>query len=316
LPVIFQEPWPGRREPLSKGAVELIGYVVAAAGADTMRRRGFLAQGLGSALLGASGPFASAEPAAKSSGPSKGALLIIGGGSQGAEIGRAGREQSGGDAGRWVYIPTAAENVSDVTSPNNLAGWHATMTRLHTWDRKVADSEAFVAPLRSATAVYFEGGRQWRLVEVYGGTRTEDELRAVLDRGGLIAGTSAGATIQGSYLVRGSPAGSGTMMSPGHERGFGYLRNAAVDQHVLARGRAADMARVVAAHPGLLGIGIDEGTAALVQQNILTVIGRSVILITDGATHDGKPYYALTAGTRFDLASWTVLPAKPERAGG
>ena len=281
-----------------------------------MLRRSFLANGLWPALLGASGPRASAEPAAKSAGPANGALLIIGGGQQGGEIGRAGRELSGGDGGRWVHIPTAAEDVSNITPPNNLAGWHATMTGLHTWDRKVADSEAFVAPLRSATAVYFEGGRQWRLVDVYGGTRTERELRAVLDRGGLIAGTSAGATIQGSYLVRGSPNGNGTMMSPGHERGFGYVKNAAIDQHVLARGRAADMAKVVAAHPGLLGIGIDEGTAALVQQNILTVVGRSVILITDGATHDGKPYYALTAGTRFDLASWTVLPAKAERAGG
>jgi cyanophycinase len=274
-----------------------------------MLRRRILSTGLCSALLGASAPLASAEPAEKSAGPPRGALLIIGGGLQGVEIGRAGRELSGGDAGRWVYIPTAAEDVSAVTPPNNLAARRASMTRLHTWNRKVADSEAFVAPLRTATAVYFEGGRQWRLVDVYGGTRTERELRAMLDRGGLIAGTSAGATIQGSYLVRGSPEGNNIMMSPGHERGFGYVKNAAIDQHVLARGRAGDMARVVAAHPGLLGIGIDEGTAALVQGNILTVIGRSLILITDGAMHDGKPYYSLAAGARFDLSSWTILPA-------
>jgi cyanophycinase len=99
------------------------------------------------------------------------------------------------------------------------------------------------------------------------------------------------------------------MMSPGHERGFGYVENVAIDQHVLARGRAADLAKVIAAHPGLLGIGIDEGTAALVQQNTMTVLGRSVILITDGASHAGKPYYALPSGARFDLATWTVLPA-------
>jgi cyanophycinase len=260
------------------------------------------------ALLGLGAPcHALAQPSPKSSGPPNGALLIIGGGSMGPEIGEAGRRLSGGANARWVYIPTAAENVTDTVPPGNLVARGASVTTLHTWDRKLADSDAFVAPLLSATAVYFGGGRQWRIVDAYGGTRTEREIRAVLDRGGLIAGTSAGATIQGSYLVRGSPKGAGIMMAPGHERGFGYLQNAAIDQHVLARGRANDMAQVVAAHPGLLGIAIDEGTAALVQKNTLVVLGRSVILITDGASHGGKSYYTLPAGSRFDLATWTVI---------
>jgi cyanophycinase len=149
------------------------------------------------------------------------------------------------------------------------------VTVLHTRDRAVADSETFVAPLRSATAVFFVGGRQWRLVDAYLGTRTERELWTVLDRGGLISGTSAGATIQGSYLVRGSPQSSEILMSPGHARGFGYLANVAIDQHVLVRGRQNDLARVIAAHPGLLGVGIDEGTAAIVQRNTMIVIGAA-----------------------------------------
>jgi cyanophycinase len=275
-------------------------------------RRRLLGQGLAAAILGGWGFGATAQgqpTPPKSSGPAHGALLIIGGGMEGPEIGEAGRRLSGGAAGRWVYIPTAAEDLSAdwAIAPSNLAARGASMTRLHTWDRKVADSEQFVAPLRSATAVYFSGGRQWHLADVYGGTRTERELRGVLDRGGLIAGSSAGASIQGSYLVRGSPEGNGIMMAPGHERGFGYLRNAAIDQHVLARGRRRDLAKVVAKHPELLGIGIDEGTAALVQGNTMTVIGRSVILITDGADHGGEPYYTLPHGTRFDLATWTIL---------
>jgi cyanophycinase len=182
------------------------------------------------------------------------------------------------------------------------------LTVLHTNDRATADSEAFAAPLRSATAVWFAGGRQWRLVDAYAGTRTEQALRGVLDRGGLIAGTSAGATIQGSYLVRGAPAGNAILMSPGHEAGFGYLTNVAVDQHVIARHREMDLSRVVAAHPGLLGIGIDEGTAILVQQNRLTVLGYDVVLMTDGADHDGRPFYPLTRGQCFDLASRSVVP--------
>jgi cyanophycinase len=98
-------------------------------------------------------------------------------------------------------------------------------------------------------------------------------------------------------------------MSPGHERGFGYITNAAIDQHVVVGGRERDLAKVVAAHPGLLGIGIDEGTAVIVQHDAMTVIGRSVVLITDGATHDDRPYHAPTHGMHFDLASWTALPA-------
>jgi cyanophycinase len=213
----------------------------------------------------------------------------------------------GGGPARWVYVPTATDPVDGCVPPSFTTTAGATVSVLHTRDRRVADSDTFVAPLRSATAVFFEGGRQWRLVDAYAGTRTEHELRAVLDRGGLISGTSAGATIQGSYLVRGSPLNNTILMSPGHERGFGYLANVAIDQHVVAWRRQNDLARVIAAHPGLLGIGIDEGTAAIVQQNTMTVIGCSVILITDGAVHDGKPYYALRRGTRFDLASWTVI---------
>lgn len=81
------------------------------------------------------------------------------------EIGETGRRLSGGGAGRWIYIPTAAEDLSvdwadrarQSCRPRRLS-----MTRRHTWDRKVADSEAFVAPLRSATAVYLSGGRRRR----------------------------------------------------------------------------------------------------------------------------------------------------------
>jgi cyanophycinase len=268
-----------------------------------MQRRSLLATG----LLGLGAPWPAWSQAPKSSGPASGTLLIVGGGSMGPEIGEAGRRLSGGANARWVFIPTAAENVAETTPPANLIARGASVTTLHTRDRARADSEDFVAPLLTATAVFFGGGRQWRIADAYGGTRTEREIRGVLDRGGLIAGSSAGATIQGSYLVRGSPKGAGIMMAPGHERGFGYLQNVAIDQHVLARGRANDMAEVIAAHPGLLGLAIDEGTAALVEKNMLTVLGRSVILVTDGASHDGKSYYTLPAGSRFDLATWAVI---------
>ena len=257
---------------------------------------------------------APAQDRPRSAGPTTGAVLAIGGGVLGPAIHDAANRlaRAGGDAPpRWVYIPTAAtdRDLSRSAPPTFIARSGASVTVLHTRNRSMADSEAFAAPLRTATAVFFEGGRQWRLVDAYADTLTERELAAVLVRGGLIAGTSAGATIQGSYLVRGAPEGPDIMMASGHERGFGYLANVAIDQHVVARGRQRDLARVVAAHPGLLGIGIDEATAIVVERNLMTVIGRSVVLITDGVTHDGEPYYVLQPGARFDLASWRAVPA-------
>jgi cyanophycinase len=250
---------------------------------------------------------AAAAAPVRSAGPVRGALLIIGGGERGTEIQNA-AIRLGGQPSRWIFIPTAGSDadVAKAEPPAFIRRSGGTLTVLHTRDRKVADSEAFTAPLRAATAVFIGGGRQWRLVDAYRGTRTETELRAVLDRNGLISGTSAGATIQGSYLVRGSPESNKILMAPGYERGFGYLSNVAIDQHVAQRGRERDLSVVVAAHPGLLGIGIDESTAVIVQGNTMTVIGRGMVRITDGTANVGAPFYTLKPGTRFDLASWQI----------
>ncbi len=180
---------------------------------------------------------------------------------------------------------------------------------LNTPDPKVADSQAFAQRLRAARGVWFAGGRQWRLADAYLGTRTQRELFALLGRGGVIGGTSAGATIQGSYMVRGAVEGNTVMMAPGHEQGLGFLRGVAVDQHIIARHREGDLAAVIKARPELLGIGIDEGTAIEVHGDTATVLGRSKVAITDGHDHDGKPYYFLSPGDRFDLAARAPLPA-------
>jgi cyanophycinase len=259
------------------------------------------------ALVDARSARAAPPAQVRSAGPVRGALLIIGGGERGTEIQNT-AIRLGGKPARWVYIPTAGSDADVVKAepPAFITQSGGTVTVLHTRDRKVADSETFTAPLRTATGVFISGGRQWRLVDAYVGTRTETELRAVLDRDGLIAGNSAGATIQGSYLVRGSPQTKKILMAPGYERGFGYLSNVAIDQHVSQRGRENDLSAVVAAHRGLLGVGIDENTAVIVQGNTMTVIGKGVVRITDGADHGGAPFYTLKPGARFDLASWQL----------
>ena len=177
------------------------------------------------------------------------------------------------------------------------------MIVLHTRDRRVADTDEFAAPIRRAKGVFFPGGRQWRLVDSYLGTKTQRELEALLARGGIIAGTSAGATIQGSYLVRGAREGNQIMMASGYEEGFGFLRNVAVDQHLLKRNRQEDLVPVVTRFPQLLGIGIDEDTAILVTGNQFEVLGVSKVLIYE----HGRPYYSLKAGDRFALDRRQVL---------
>jgi cyanophycinase len=155
--------------------------------------------------------------------------------------------------------------------------------------------------LNTARAVWFTGGRQWRLVDSYLGTKTEAALRTLLDRGGVIGGTSAGATIQGSYLVRGAREGNTIMMAPGYEQGFGYLRDVAVDQHLIKRKRENDLIAVIDKHPELLGIGIDESTAIVVRGDLFEVIGESKVAIYDHAYRGNGGYYWLAAGDRFDL---------------
>ena len=263
----------------------------------------------------ASGPRA-AEPASSAStsvGPANGALIVAGGGALGREITDRFLELAGGPDAPIVVIPTAG---GDTSYPADWGGLEllrrsgaTDLVVLHTNDRRVADSEAFVAPLRRARGVWFPGGRQWRLVDSYLGTRTERELHALLRRGGVVGGTSAGASIQASYLVRGAREGNHIMMAPGYEQGFAFLRNVAVDQHVIPRRRLGDLPQVIERHPQLLGIGIDEGTAILVRGDEFEVIGASRVFVYGGTDpqDDEGPWAVLEPGTRYDLRGRRIL---------
>lgn len=244
---------------------------------------------------------------AGSIGPEKGSLVIVGGGRMGKAIVREFLDRAGGLNASIVVVPSA--NDGDDWGPTYLENHFLTkagakhLTIMHTRDRLVADSDRFVAPLRTATGVWFDGGRQWRLADSYLNTRMHKELLQVLSRGGVVGGSSAGATILGSYLVRGAPEGNKTMMAKGHEEGFGLLNHTAIDQHVLARHRENDLAEVIAAHPELLGIGIDESTAIVVTEDRFKVIGASKVVIHHKAVipTDGRQFELLSPGEEFDL---------------
>jgi cyanophycinase len=249
-------------------------------------------------------------------GPSNGSLLIHGGGRLGRETVQEFIRLAGGVDANFVIIPTAepGEDWGDDYIANSFlvrsGAKHVTV--VHTRDRAVADSAAFVEPLMKANAIWIDGGRQWRLADVYLGTRALTEIRGVLLRGGVIGGSSAGATIQGSYMVRGAPEGNMVMMAKGHEEGFALLRNCAIDQHVITRHREEDMQAVIAAHPELLGFGIDEGTAIIVQGDRARVIGSSKVAITDhgfAPGEDGLHYFLLNPGDVLDLLTRRPVPS-------
>ena len=164
-------------------------------------------------------------------------------------------------------------------------------------------TEAHVAMLDRATGVWFGGGRQWRTVDAFEGTPVVAAFHGVLARGGVIAGSSAGATIQGEFLVRGNPLGNTDMWCEGYDRGFAFLPGCAVDQHFLARARVKDLQEVVGLCPQVIGIGVDEGTCALVTGSTLEVLGSSKVGVVDIRNGRGFliPPAWLEPGERWDL---------------
>ncbi len=248
------------------------------------------------------------SPESPSVGPPRGSLVLIGGGLRDKKIVERIIALAGGRDAPLVLIPTAGGSAHYDQYWQGQRPFRETgatdITVLHTYDPKVADTDEFVAPLRRARGVYLGGGRQWRLADAYLNTQTHTEMVALLGRGGVISGSSAGASIMGSFLVRGDTA-TNTVMMGDHVEGFGLLKNVGVDQHLLMRNRQFDLVEVIEAHPELLGIGIDENTAIVVDGDQFEVIGQSYIAIYDNQRQipTGGKFYFLAPGDRYDMGS-------------
>ena len=239
----------------------------------------------------------------------KGHLIIHGGGSLTSDVIDRFVELGDGAKGHLVYVPTSLED-EPAANLSAIPGYlrpelFGKVTILHTRDPKVADTNEFIAPLKTATAIWFSGGRQWRTMDAYLNTKTAAAFVAVYQRGGVIAGSSAGATVQGSYLVRGAPEGNHIMMAGGHEQGFGFFPNAAIDQHAIVRKRLDDMIPVIERHPGLLGVAIDESTALMVSGGVASVLGKSKVALYDARrwADETSRYFFLEKGERFDIGT-------------
>ncbi len=255
-------------------------------------------------------------------GPAKGTLVIQGGGTDvGTGIFETFINKAGGLGANIVVVPTAGGNrtpdgkIKVYQEEQVVAAWKKrgvmNVHMLHTADPKVADTEEFAKILRDANGVWFDGGRQWNIVDSYAKTVTLREFHKVLERGGVIGGSSAGATIQGDYLVRGAISGSDVVMTPEpeHEHGFAFLRKVAIDQHINTRNRWDDIIPVIKKYPNMLGIGLSEGTAIVVTGDRFQVIGKWKVAVHDNTRIYQpweKPYYVLSIGDVYNMKTRTV----------
>jgi len=255
-------------------------------------------------------------------GPERGTLVIQGGGdAAGTGIYETFINLAGGPNAKIIIVPTAGGNrekdgsIKVYKEEEVIRSWKklglTDVHMLHTADPKEADTEAFASILHDAKGVWFVGGRQWNIVDSYAGTRTLTEFRKVLERGGVIGGSSAGASIQGDYLVRGAVEGPNLVMAPEpeHQHGFAFLRKTGIDQHINTRNRWDDIIPLIKKYPELLGIGISEGTAIVVTGDRFQVIGKWKVAIHDNHRIYQpweKPYYVLSAGDEYNMKTRMV----------
>ena len=243
-----------------------------------------------------------------------GALFIVGGGGMPEGLLQEFVDMAGGKKARIVYVPCSESDQEPgphriVSAFKQLGVESATF--IHTKDRAQANTDdAFMEPLKEATGIWFGGGRQWNFSDSYYGTRTHQLMKNVLSKGGVIGGSSAGASIQARYMCRANPVANFDIMAPGYERGLGFIGGIAIDQHFSQRGRQKDMTQLVDRYPQLLGIGIDEGTAIIVQKSMGKVVGKGKVHFYDRTQPviPGKDdFIALPKESVFDLATRTIV---------
>jgi cyanophycinase len=270
-------------------------------------------------FLGGVPEFADAQAV----GPPRGTLVVSGGGETTTHIVDRFIELAGGPDAPIVVVPTSGRNDEDYHEycpclRRFRDAGARNLTVLHTRDRAVANSEAFVEPLRGARGVWLNGGSHWLHTDAYLDTRVHEELLALLDRGGVIGGGSAGAHVQGEIMnVSRTPDrefSERTLPQEDWRRGFGFLRGVILDVHVLARNRQFDLIGVLREYPGMLGIGIDENTAIVVEDGAFEVIGTSYVTIHDDQREIppdapetfrtvGGSFYFLRPGDTYDLGT-------------
>jgi cyanophycinase len=190
--------------------------------------------------------------------------------------------------------------------------------------RAQARNPTLVEPLETASAIFMTGGNQLKLSSLITGTPFGDAIRDAYHRGATVGGTSAGASILAEHMIAFGAGGSTPKQRMSQlSAGLGLLRGVVIDQHFEQRNRYGRLLSLVAQSPSLLGIGIDEDTAAVISDgNLLEVIGRGAVTVVDGQQLvsnafaakrtapllvSGAVIHVLPSGSQFDLASRSLL---------
>lgn len=267
-----------------------------------------------------------------------GPLVIIGGAEdklRKRSILKAFVAASGGPASRIVVIPSASslgQEIVDLYEALFRAEGVAEVTTVRPESRAEAQSTDLVARLDRATGVFMTGGNQLKLSSILCGTPVGDAVVAAHARGAVVGGTSAGASIQSSHMVAFGGSGSTPKQRMTQvAAGLGLLPSTVIDQHFGQRNRYGRLLMIVSQSPALLGLGVDEDTAAIVESedvdgeihDVLRVVGRGAVTIMD-PTHivtnaheatrsapllaSGVILHVLPAHSRFDLSARTLLP--------
>jgi cyanophycinase len=199
------------------------------------------------------------------------------------------------------------------------------LVELYLDSRAETFDEEKLAILDGAAGVFFSGGDQLRLSSQVGDTPIEHKIREIWNAGGVIAGTSAGASvISDTMLVRGPSSESHRIGDLRMAAGLGLVRDVVIDQHFAERGRIGRLLGVVAQSPRVLGIGIDEDTAINISGTAFDVLGSGAVYVVDGqeVTHSnisegGEDQVLSIYGVRLDVLSsgdHFDLPARQPRS--
>lgn len=218
----------------------------------------------------------------------KGTLIIIGGAEDKSGEMRILREVALRAGSGKILIITAASEVPQLAWKDYYRVFKALgvkkLEHLHINQPEETMSLDLKKMFADVTVVFFSGGDQLKLTSKIGGTKVMEKILTVFKKGGTIAGTSAGAAIMGETMLVGQEKSESHkignwMMAPG----MGFVQNVIIDQHFAQRQRVGRLLRAVALHPGIMGIGIDEGTAIIVEKGFFKILGDNAVYILDGS---------------------------------
>lgn len=234
---------------------------------------------------------------------------------------------AGGSDSRIALVSSASSlgmEVVDVYTRVFTSLGVSQVMSLHPESRAQARDADLVESLTKVSAVFLTGGNQLKLSSIITGTPFGEAIREVYQNGTVVGGTSAGASILAEHMIAfGSGGATPKQRMSQLSAGLGLLRGVVIDQHFEQRNRYGRLLSLVAQSPSLLGLGVDEDTAAVVYEGSrLEVVGRGAVTVIDGQhlisnafaakrttplLMSGAVIHILPAGSEFDLSSRTLL---------